>query len=108
MKTYEFNNGVLTVYSNTGVKDYCRDCDINPGDFNQPVVISKGVESCFRMFEGCTSFNQPITIPEGVENCKFMFEGCKALSEHNTDPGVPKEVDINVDDDTKSETSLFD
>lgn len=76
MKTYEFSNGVLTVYSNTGVKDYCYDNRYRWNEFNEVTVIAEGVTDCSYMFEGCAEFNHPVAIPDSVTDCSYMFDGC--------------------------------
>lgn len=105
--TYKvLDNGILRVYSNTGVKDYCEDNDILFSKFNIPVEIDESVQDCNDMFNGdCavfeeytqadyfSSFNQPITIPYGVRMCDFMFSNCEHF---NQDLELPPTVESAV------------
>ena len=63
MESYKIIDGVLHVFTDTGVHDYCEENGIAREDFNQPIVISDDIESCSYMLSGCASFNQPLTIP---------------------------------------------
>lgn len=87
-KTYSFDESTqtLTVYSNTGVHDFCINTGIDTKDFNYPTIIDKSVTDCTFMFEHCKSFNQPISIPDSVTICRNMFRDCKSFNQPVTIP----------------------
>ena len=112
-KTYSWNEEeqTLTVFSNTGVKDYCRENGVTLEDYNYKTIIDPSVEDCSEMFcecqddfnyddddydlyypyRGCESFNQPIEIPEGVKNCNSMFYRCSSFNQSITVPESVKD-----------------
>lgn len=69
---YDKENNLLTIMPDTrhtfnfAVKSFCEDYQIDKKEFNVPVVIREGVESCSHMFQGCESFNQPVALKEKV------------------------------------------
>lgn len=71
----------LTVFANTGVKDYCHERGLDVSTYNYKTIIDASVNDCSYMFADCKSYNQVIGIPDGVENCSYMFEGCKAFNQ---------------------------
>ena len=88
-KTYSFDESTktLTVFSNKGVYDFCRDNKSSITDFNYKVIIDKSVTDCSRMFVDCYKFNQPITIPDSVTSCPHMLYDCKSFNQPITVPG---------------------
>ena len=87
-KTYslDHSSGTLTVYSCTGVHDFCIDNGINPDKFDYPVIIADSVTDCSFMFIGCASYNQPVVIPNSVINCECMFLGCTSYNQSTVIP----------------------
>lgn len=89
---YDKENNLLTIMPDTrhtfnfAVKSFCEDYQIDKKEFNVPVVIREGVESCSHMFQGCESFNQPVIIPYGVKTCEYMFGGCMSFNQSVTIP----------------------
>ena len=92
VKDYLWNEDeqTLTVYSNQGVKQFCKDQDIDIYNYNYRTVIDPSVEDCSSMFLRCNSFNHPVTIPALAKNCSHMFGKCASF---NQPVDIPKSVD---------------
>ena len=115
---------ILTVYANTGVKDFCRDNHIDLEGYNYPTVVDSTVEDCSFLLEGCESFNNVLVLPDTIKNCigalkgcasfnseitvpknaiykDNMFEGCMSLELYNINPYNPVVYSITQFDETR-------
>lgn len=74
---YNFNSTINfvnnTVGNNCSFSNMFQGCN----NFNQTVVIPKGVGNCDGMFVNCQKFNRLVNIPNSVISCNNMFYNCK-------------------------------
>lgn len=113
---YDKGSGILTVYEEHGVYEFCQSQGIKLQLFNMPVVLSSKMTSCYRLFSGCFSFNQkvefppnctdfgscfsgcsmynqPTIIPNGAIDCSGMFYDCSRYDQETTVPASVKRTD---------------